>query len=133
MPGFSDVVTRAKDPFVFRQIARELLDLADGDWTAWEGNWLPAMLRYPNDHLYTEAEREKLAQLCWLSEPRFGHDGLSVDEMIAICRCYQADFSEEDGDFIAKLNRRGSKSVRRRELRRLASLCREAGVEVKAA
>jgi hypothetical protein len=133
MPGFSDIATRAEDPFVFRQIARELLDLADADWTAWEENWLPAMLRYPDEHIYTEAEREKLAQLCWLCEPCFGHDGLSVREMIALCRRYAADLSEEDGEFITELDRRGAKSVRRREMRRLASLCKEAGVEVRAA
>ena len=133
MSGFSDVVTRAKDPVVFRQIARELLDLADGDWTAWEEHWLPAMLRYPNDHVYTEAERKKLAQLCWLSEPCCGHDGLSVEQMIAVCRRYHADFSEEDCDFVVGLERRGAKSLRRRELRRLANLCKEVGVEVSAA
>jgi hypothetical protein len=133
MPGFSDVAARAKDPLVFRQIAQELLHLADSDWTAWEEHWLPAMLRYADEHVYTEAEREKLAQLSCLSEPCSGHDGLPVEQMIALCLRYHADFSEADGEFVVGLNRRGAKSVRRRELRRLANLCKEAGVEVNTA
>jgi hypothetical protein len=133
MPTYSDVVTTAKDPIVFRRIVQELIDLADSDWTYWEENWLPAMLRYPKDHGYTETEREKLAQLCWLSEPCFGHDGLSVEHMITTCLRYHADFSESVSDFILELQKRGAKLVRRRELRKLVALCRESGLDLRAA
>jgi hypothetical protein len=134
MPVYVDVVKKAADPEVFRQIVRELLDLPYGNWTTWEEDiWLPAMLRYPKGYLYSETEREKLDQLCWLVEPMYGHDGMSVAQMIAACTRYCVDLSEDDSDFVVGLSERGATFVRRRELRRLTRLCTESGVDMRAA
>jgi hypothetical protein len=91
------------------------------------------MLRYPKTHAYTEAERLKLEELCWLSEAFTGHDGLTVGQMIAACYRYHMDFDEEDSDFIVKLRNWNATSVRRRQLRQLVRLCRESGEDLMAA
>jgi hypothetical protein len=133
MARYIGVANKAKDSSVFREIAQELFDLLYSDWTDWEWNWLRAMLRYPETYAHSETEREKLAQLYWLSELCYGHDGRSVQEMIVICYRYHVDFDECDSDFIVGLHNRDATSVRRRELRWLIRLCRESGEDLRAA
>jgi hypothetical protein len=134
MPNYVDVAKKAHDPEVFREIARELIDLPHADWTFWEEDvWLPAMLRYGKGYVHSETEREKLAELCWLSEPMDGHDGMTVPQMVAACMRYHADLSEPDSDFVVGLHRRSATFVRRRQLRRLARLCTLAGIDTRAA
>jgi len=91
------------------------------------------MLRYPKTHKYTEAERLKLDQLSLLSEPFTGHDGLTVEQMIATCYRYHLDFGEDDSDFIVKLYNWNAKWLRRRQLWQLVRLCRQSGADLKAA
>jgi hypothetical protein len=133
MTIYVDVAVKSKKRAVFRAIAQELLDLEHSDWNDWEWNWLHSMLRYPKTHKYTEAERLKLDQLSWLSEPFTGHDGLTVEQMIATCYRYHLDFGEDDSDFIVKLHNWNAKSLRRRQLWQLVRLCRQSGEELKAA
>lgn len=133
MPAYIDVEKKAKDPAVFRQIVQELTDLPFADWTPWEEwIWLPAMLRYRKEYVHSKTEREKLAELCWFAEPVYGHDGMSVERMVASCMRYVADLGEA-GDFIIDLHERGATFVRRRELSKLTRLCVLAGVDLKAA
>lgn len=63
----------------------------------------------------------------------YGHDGMSVDRMVLACMRYVADLGEADGDFVTELHKRGATFVRRRELKKLAKLCINAGVDLKAA
>ena len=130
MPIFADVFARSEDPVFFRATAGELYNLPFGAWTPWE-EWvfLPAMLRYSKDYVYSEKERRKLAELCWFSEEVFEHDGVSVERMIEGCSCYSADLGNDE-PWIVSLAERGADCVRRRELRRLVGLYRFCGNEI---
>lgn len=130
MPIYRDVFNRSKDPVVFRTVARELYDLPNGAWRPWEEDiFLPAMRRYSKDYIYSEKERRKLAELCWFSEEAYGHDGISVVEMIARCFRYKADMGYDE-DWIIGLAERKATFVRRRQLRDLVNLYRLTGIEI---
>lgn len=109
----------------FRQIAQELFDHSEADWTDWEWDWLQAMRRLSRSP--SEKERNKLSQLQWLNQSFSYWDGLAVEQMISICLPYTADFAESDADFVEALHKRGAKSVCRRELHHLIRLCKESG------
>jgi hypothetical protein len=83
---FYDIAKRSEDPEFFRQIARELYELPLADWTPWEEYvFLPAMQRKTSGYVYSEKEREKLAELCEFAAEVYGHDGMSVEQMVAAC------------------------------------------------
>jgi hypothetical protein len=126
----SDVAEKAKDPTFFRELASQLQQLQDSDWTEWEWEWLGAMARKPCTYAYSEKERQKLAQIHSYAELFSGCDGLSVEAMVGACHRYHADFPEEDSDFVVGLYRRKARTVRKRQLRRLVSLCAESGESV---
>ncbi|QQN61488.1 hypothetical protein JIR23_17690 [Bradyrhizobium diazoefficiens] len=117
-----DVFSRSKDPDVFRRIAQELYDLPFGAWRPWEEDiFLPAMLRKPKGYVYSETERLKLSELCWFSDEVHGHDGVTVEAMIARCVSRLADMGDEE-DWIIELAERCVPFVRRRQLRNLVAL-----------
>lgn len=130
MPVYVDVFKRGQDPVVFRAIARELYDLPHGAWRAWEEDkFLPAMLRYSQGYVYSEKERRKLSELCWFSEEVYGHDGVTVVDMIARCQFCCADLGDSQ-DWIVELADRRVDFVRRRQLRPLVSLYRCTGIPI---
>jgi hypothetical protein len=130
MPIYRDVFSRSKDPVFFRTIARELYDLPNGAWRPWEEDiFLPAMQRYSKDYVFSEKERRKLAELCWLSEEACAHDGISVVEMIARCFRYRAEMGYDE-DWIIGLAERRAPFVRRRQLRDLVNLYRFTGIDI---
>jgi hypothetical protein len=134
MPIYADIFKRSDSPQIFREIVSELRDLPYSDWTPWEEHvFLRAMLRYSSSYIYSEKERKKLAELCWFSEEVYGHEGVSVERMITSCLRYHMDFQPDDSDWIVELNRRGATFLRRREIKRLVSLCRLSGMDLIAA
>lgn len=112
---------------LFNKIAGDLRAEIGADWNDWELDWLDAMRRL--SRAPSEKERDKLRQLQWLntSFSRWEAGGLSVVDMIAACHRYAADFSEDDCEFIEALYKSGTKTVWRRQLRRLVRLVRECG------
>ncbi|MGY3494387.1 hypothetical protein [Bradyrhizobium sp. USDA 4502] len=130
MPIYADVLRRAKDPDVFLSIARELYDLPDAGWKPWEEwRFLPSMLRKPQGYVFSENERRKLAELCWYAEEIYGHDGVTVEQMLAVCAQYSADLGPSE-DWIVRLTKRNVLFVRRRQLRDLVALYRFCGMQI---
>jgi hypothetical protein len=122
-----DVANKAKNSKFFRKLAAELQQLECNDWTEWEWEWLGQMASKSDSYEHSETERAKLAQIYSYSRLRSGHDGCSVIDMVRACYRYHLDFTEEDSDFIIDLHKRGARSVRTRELRRLVRLYGECG------
>jgi hypothetical protein len=122
-----DVARNAKNFRFFRELAAELLNLEQSDWTEWEWDWLSAMASKPESYEASDREREKLAQLNSYSEACSGHDGLTVEQMVKGCHRYHLDFAEADSDFIVELYQRDARIVRKRQLRRLVRLYPENG------
>lgn len=87
------------------------------------------MLRKPAGYVYSENERNKLAELCWFSEEVHRHDGVSVEEMIVRCYDYRADMGN-DKDWVVDCANRKADFVRRRDLRVLVSLYILSGISV---
>ncbi|MGY3130874.1 hypothetical protein ACVWZM_001556 [Bradyrhizobium sp. USDA 4501] len=130
MPIYADAFKRSEDPSAFLAIARELHDLPDADWTPWEEwEFLPSMLRKPKGYIFSEKERRKLAQLCWCSEEIYGHDGVTVEVMIATCARYAADLGSDEEWIVGLVDRRAM-FVRRRQLRSLVGLYRFCGMNI---
>ncbi len=127
MPLVSNIVKQAKDGKFFRELARELQELPNTDWTEWEWSWLGQEARRPESYSFSETERAKLAQIYSYSRLCTDHDGVTVAEMIGVCHRYYCDFCEEDADFIIELHKAQATSVRIRQLRRLISLYEVAG------
>ncbi len=63
----------------------------------------------------------------------YDQDGITVEEMVAICLRYHTDSREADSDWIVELDSRKAKFVRRRLLKDLVNLCRLSGLDLKAA
>jgi len=63
----------------------------------------------------------------------YDQDGITVEEVVAICLRYHTDFREADSDWIVELDSRKAKFVRRRLLKDLVNLCRLSGLDLKAA
>lgn len=124
---FSDVAKKAKDKKFFREVARELQQLPQNDWTEWEWNWLGQESRRPDNYSFSETEREKLAQVYSYSRLCTDHDGVTVAEMIRVCHRYCADYGEDDFEFLSMLHKSKAISVRIRQLRRLTGLYEVAG------
>jgi hypothetical protein len=128
----SNVAETAKDLTFFRELAAQLRQLPDNDWTDWEWEWLGEMARKPNTYVPSEKEHQKLAQIQSYTEPFSGYDGLSVLTMVNMCHRYSLDFPEEDSDFVVDLHRRQVRTLRKRQLRRLVKLCAEIGENIAA-
>jgi hypothetical protein len=129
----SNVAEKAKDTRFFRELAAQLQQLSDNDWTDWEWEWLGEMARKPDTYAPSEKERLKLAQIHSYAEAFSGYDGLSVVAMVRMCHRYHLDFPEEDSDFVVDLHRRQARTVRKRQLRRLVKLCAESGENIASA
>lgn len=127
MPLVFNIAKQAKDGKFFRELARELQDLPNSDWTEWEWNWLGHEARRPESYSFSETEREKLAQLYSYSRLCTEHDGVTVAEMIRVCHRYCADYGEDDFEFLSTLHDSKAVSVRIRQLRRLTGLYEVAG------
>lgn len=123
----SNIAKQAKDGKFFRELARELQELPNSDWTEWEWNWLGQEARRPESYSFSETEREKLAQIYSYVRLCSDHDGVTVAEMIRMCHRYHSDFAEEDSDFITELHNSKATSVRIRQLRRIVRLYEIAG------
>jgi hypothetical protein len=132
MEMISNVAEKAKDTRFFRELAAQLQQLADNDWTDWEWEWLGEMARKRDTYVPSEKERLKLAQIHSYAETFSGYDGLSVVTMVRMCHRYHLDFPEEDSDFVVDLHRRQARTVRKRQLRRLVKLCAESGENIAA-
>jgi hypothetical protein len=133
MEMISNVAEKAKDTRFFRELAAQLQQLSDNDWTDWEWEWLGEMARKRDTYVPSEKERLKLAQIHSYAETFSGYDGLSVVTMVRMCHRYHLDFPEEDSDFVVDLHRRQARTVRKRRLRRLVKLCAESGENIASA
>jgi hypothetical protein len=127
MATFFDVANKAKDSGFFRQLAAQLQQLDNSDWTEWEWEWLGEMAKKSESYVHSEREREKLAQIYSYSQQFSGYDGLTVVDMARACYRYHLDFAEEDGEFIVDLCQKQAQTVRKRQLRRLVRLYADSG------
>jgi|HubBroStandDraft_4_1064222.scaffolds.fasta_scaffold1057706_2 hypothetical protein len=132
MGTVSSVAEKAKDVWLFRELAARLQQLPDNDWTEWEWEWLGEMARKQDTYTPSERERQKLAQIHSYAELFSGYDGLSVATMVTMCHRNHLDLPEEDSDFIVDLYRRQARTVRKRQLRRLVKLHAESGETIAA-
>lgn len=107
------------------ELVAKLEAMRHAGWTAWEEKFLQDVQRQPYE--LTEAQREKLDQLEWLSQPISSHCGVPIKHMVETCYRYRFDFDEADVDLLVQLHERGATSVPRRQARWLTRLCRESG------
>jgi hypothetical protein len=125
-----DVANKAKNSGFFRQLAAQLKQLKNNDWTEWEWEWLGEMAKRSDSYVHSEKERDKLAQIYSYSQLFSGYDGRTVVDMVRVCHRYYLDFAEEDSEFIVELYERQARTVRKRQLRRLVRLYADSGESV---
>jgi hypothetical protein len=108
----------------FRATVISLLNIKHPDWNDWEWNWLNDEARRKVDYLYTETERAVLDKLLVYSKSFSEYAGYSVTEMIEIAYRYRCDLDEDGQDFVEKLRRWAATELKRRQIQRLAAICR---------
>jgi hypothetical protein len=113
----------------FRAEVLALHQLPDHDWNDWELDWLDGELfRRPSMYEPSEKEAAVLARMRRNTTQFTGWDGYSVPELIKSAYDYRLDCDEWDQQFVERLHRHGSTTLRLREMARLVRLCRIAGV-----
>jgi hypothetical protein len=108
----------------FRADVIALLNIERPDWEDWEWRWLTDEARRQPDYLYSEKEQAVLERLIACAKSFGAYAGYTVPEMIAIACPHCADLTEEEQEFIEKLHATGATELKRRQLQRLAAICR---------
>ena len=108
----------------FRAIATALLGVRHNDWDDWQYDWLRDEVRRQSDYIYTEKERAVLDRLQSYAKPFTEYAGYSVPELIAIAYPYRFDLDEDEQEFVEKLHAWGATDLKRRQIQRLAGICR---------
>ncbi len=108
----------------FRATAKTLLYDRYNDWNDWEFDWLSDEVRRPPDYIYSEKEHAVLDRLQYYSRPFTEYAGYTVPELTAIAYASRFDFDDNEQAFAEKIHHWGATSLKRRQIRFLASLCR---------
>ena len=108
----------------FRTIANELLVTRHNDWNDWELDWLTDEIARPADYIYTERERAVLDRLRHNARPFTAYAGYTVPELIAIAYAARYELDEGGQEFIEGIFRWSPTDLKRRQIRRLARICR---------
>jgi hypothetical protein len=109
----------------FRAMAAALLELRHNDWNDREYNWLCDEIHRTSDYIYTETERAVLDRLGSCARSFTEYAGYSVPELIAIAYPYRAYLDEDGQEFVERLHAWGATELKRRQIRRLADICRQ--------
>jgi hypothetical protein len=107
----------------FRAIVISLLKTRHPDWNDWEWDWMHDEARRKSDYRYTEKEDAVLRRLILYSQSFGSYGDYTVQELVAIAYRYRAD-SGDDEEFVEKLHRWGATELKRRQIWRLAGICR---------
>jgi hypothetical protein len=108
----------------FREIVTQLRQLEYPDWNDWEWDWLDSEARRRPDYIFSEAEHRVLATLTFDSGTFTEYSGYTVQELIAIAHRYRLDLDEAAQEFVECLHGWGAISLKRRQIKRLAGICR---------
>ena len=108
----------------FRETVLSLLRVTHPDWTDWEWDWLYDEARRKPDYRYSEKEEKVLDRLIFNSRSFGEYAGCMVPEMIAVAYRHRCDLDEDGQEFVEKLHGWGAVELKRRQIQRLAGICR---------
>ncbi len=108
----------------FREIVFLLLATTHPDWNDWEWDWLHDESRRELDYIYTEKEQAVLDRLVVYSKSFTEYASHTVPELIAIAYHHRCDLDEDGQLFVEKLHAWGAVDLKRRQIQRLAGICR---------
>jgi hypothetical protein len=108
----------------FRATVHSLIHTKHPDWNDWEWDWLYDEARRAPGYIYTEKEQKVLDRLVVYSRSFADYAGHSVPELIAIAYRYRCDLDEDGQRFVELLHGRGAADLKRRQIIRLARICR---------
>lgn len=108
----------------FRATVVLLLNIEHPDWDDFDWTWLTNESRRRPDYRYTEKEHKILDKLIFNSKSFTEYAGYSVPELTAIAYRHRCDLNEEGQDFVEKLHRWSAVELKRRQIQRLAAICR---------
>jgi hypothetical protein len=102
----------------------DLLRTRHADWSEWEETFLLDNAQRPDDFIYSEAQWVVLNRLISHSHSFTEYNGYTVPELLSIAYQFRYDLDEDAQDFLETLNRWKAADLKRRQIRRLASLAR---------
>jgi hypothetical protein len=108
----------------FRATVHSLIRIRYADWNDWEWDWLYDEASRAPDYMYTEKEKKVLDRLGVYSKSFAEYAGHSVPELIAIAHKHRCDLDEDGQSFVEMLHGWGAVSLKRRQIIRLARICR---------
>lgn len=108
----------------FRATTKTLLYDRLNDWNDWEFDWLTDEARRPPEYIYSDKEHAVLDRLQYYSRPFTQYAGYTVPELTAIAYASRFDFDDHEQEFVEKIHRWGATTLKRRQIRCLAGLCR---------
>ena len=108
----------------FRATVFELLRTKHPDWNDWEWDWLHDESRREPDYIYTEKEQAVLDRLIVFSRSFTEYAHHTIPEMIAIAYRRRSDLDHDGQLFVEMLHAWGAVDLKRRQIQRLAVICR---------
>lgn len=108
----------------FRATVISLLNIEHPDWDDFDWRWLTNESRRKPDYRYTEKEQKILDKLIFNSKSFTEYAGHTIPELIAIACRHHCDLNEEGQEFVENLSRWGAVELKRRQIQRLAAICR---------
>jgi hypothetical protein len=111
-----------------RDLAQRLLKIYPGELTEWELDFLQSITSYTELFEFTTRQAEKLLEIRDDTQSVTQYRGFSIARMIRQCYEARLDLSEADEQWIAELHQRDSRSVRRKQLKRLLDCARELNI-----
>jgi hypothetical protein len=115
---------KLREADAFRARVQQLRALSDTDWNDWEADWLDKEASRSDSYIYTNKERMILNQLIASATIFESYNGYSVPEMLVIAYRYRADLDEDSEAFVERHCRRQPRTLRVRQINRLAAICR---------
>ena len=107
-----------------RTRATHLYKLSENDWNDWELDWLSDQIQRPVDYIYSDKQWAVLEKLERNAHVFREYAELSVNALLDISYASRFDVDENDQDFVEKLYQRAPLELRRRQIMRLAGICR---------
>jgi hypothetical protein len=127
MATYQEMHRIAHDPAAVRDLARRLLKVPSHEWTDWEVDFLENMAAYKGPDPISMRQREVLLALRDETEFHSRISGISVNTLVKKCYEYRLDLGEDDAAWIEELWRKGTFSLKRRNLGRLRRCSVELG------
>ena len=103
----------------------ELLRTRHADWNDWEETFLIDNAQRPGDYVYSEAQWGVLRRLSPHAKSFTHYNGYTVEELLAIAYPARFDLDEDSEEFLETLTRWKATDLKRRQIRRLASIARQ--------